>query len=195
MDEYVIPSGRFRGRLLGSLTPAERTSIRRTRVAELQHARLLLDQPAVPPGPVLLPPVEDPTPVVPLPLARIPRPRWPPERSPAPIAPQYIQVRVLKYVICLVIILLVHPPLAQIPGRLVGSVLRVIALRCRDVWGHFVGSFVSEMSDIGWDFLEWIETTVLPFPKPLAAEVPVPGQRLGTVVLGLFTLRMLRPWQ
>ncbi len=190
----MIPSGRFRGRLLGSLTEAEKTSIRRTRVAELQQARLLLDQPAVPPGAVFPPPAEDPAPVVPLPLARIPRPRWPPERPPAPIAMQYIQIRVLKYVVCLVIILLVYPPLAQIPGRLVGGILRVIALRCRDVWGHFVGSFVSEISGIGWDFLEWIETTVMPFPKQEAAEAPLPGQRLCTVALGLFTLRMLRPW-
>ncbi len=192
--DYVIPAGRFRGRLLGSLTEAEKIALRRTRVADLHQARSLIGQPAAPPAAAPQPPAGDPPPVVPLTLARLPRQRWPPERAPAPVTAQRLRVRILKWLVCLVL-LLVHPPLAQIPGRLVGYVLRVLALRCRDVWGHFVDSFVTEMSGLGWDLLEWIETTLMPWPQPSAAPAAMPGQRLGTVVVGLLALRIFRPWQ
>ena len=193
MDQHVVPVGRFAGRTLDSLTPAEQKHLGRTRIPALAESRARLRQPTavpLPPAPYI-----DPAPCLPLVLYR--RPQVPvPAVGPPWVAPARLDARTwrrIRMLVAVLIVLLVYPPLAGIPGHLTGWAARWLALRLAEVWNCFISSFTAQFADLGTDLLAWLECKLWPFPSG-TADPPVPGQRLTALIVGFVALRVARPW-
>ena len=193
-EPYFVPAGQFVGRDLASLTPVERAALSRTRRSDLEEARRRLrflpvvtavgsHGPAPAPGPCQT-------------LALLPRPR-PGRRGVSP--PRWIPpgmpttISLVKWVLVALIVLLVFPELARLPGRMMGGLLRVVALRVRLVFLHFFGSLREELEDVVSDFGTWVDS-VLPFGSPSTTEDRPTVSRLSFLVLGAIALKSLRLW-
>ncbi len=194
---FVVPVGRYQGRTLSSLTVEERRGLKRTRTPALEQARVHLDELTAaassrpPPG---RPADEPPAPCLPLAIRAGP-PRWPPpplhegwprriKNTPAWLT--FIQLGVAAYLMCLI-----HPPLAEYPGWLLGYGLRCLGLRMAEVWKHFTFSLAAEIKTLFVDFVEWLENMIWPFAPTEPGPHP-PGQRLAAVGTGLFAFSVWR---
>jgi hypothetical protein len=194
--DYMIPAGRFSGRRLGSLSPDERAVLRRTRTPALAHARELL------PGLDLVHPGPVPEPEAILPLALVPRrrplqsspaARWPPKVPTPWPAPWFRVPQVLRWLAMTIVILLMHPPLARVPGMMIGFIARALALRAREVATHFLGSIVDQLGDLTSDTLEWLDSWFSFVPSETGK--PAPGQKIVTFMCGLLALRSISQWR
>ncbi len=85
------------------------------------------------------------------------------------------------------------PPLTSLPGFTIGSTLRALALPLREVTSIFTDSVILQLGDMATYSTEWVES-FLWTPLPAEPGKPAAGQRLVTVIFGVFALRTLRLW-
>lgn len=190
--DHIIPTGRFAGRRLDSLDAEERRAILRTRQMSLATTRDLVR------GGRAAPPMPGPVPEAALPLViyRQPRPLavhrpQRPDEAMTWRVPGINFVWSWKFVAYVLVLLFMFPPLARMPGWVVGWMLRALALRCREIATHFLGSIFDQVGDLASDAVEWAESFV--WAGPVDGKQPA-GQKLLTLGLGLFALRSIRLW-
>jgi hypothetical protein len=80
--------------------------------------------------------------------------------------------------------MLMHPPLARLPGRLIGWVVRGMALRCREKASQFRGSITDQLSDLTGDLFERLDSWFSFLPVE-------PGNQLPDRSLSHFSLAFL----
>lgn len=195
LGTYVVPAGQFQGRQLCSLTPAELSSLRRTRMTALAEARqraaemMAAPRTAAQPSANIAAPAE-PEPCLPLVLyTRNGQPRQP--IAPTTSTPWPQIGRFWKLVVLALVLVLVHPPLAELPGFCFGYGLRAVGQRFGLAANHFWSSFAGQLNGLATDALEWVENTMWPLPPPEGAVHP-PGQRLALITAVLAAFRWVR---
>jgi hypothetical protein len=91
--------------------------------------------------------------------------------------------------------LICFPPLAALPARALGLLLRFVAQRINAVVFIFKEALLQELGSIGGDIGSWLDSMLWPSHDlgPVAASSGFPGQRaLTTIVLFSLGGRMLR---
>ena len=191
--DYVIPAGALSGRLLSSLSPAEKKALGRTRITALAEARARLR--------VRPEPTDDAAPCLILPIVRYtpppdqprPQPRgvglWMP-RMPAPVA-RFL--RLWKVVICLITLVIMYPEIAKAPGFVSGWIVRAVATRIKLACSLFVTTFVEQLGDLVTEGFEWLDAIVTP-TVPLLAPAAKPGHAFFTFATGLVVLKYMNPF-
>ena len=210
LRSYTVPSGKLAGRRLGDLNSDEQAHLRRTRVPELEEARAHLRTLLSAGRSASLPGGRPPLPAAAsteLPEACFPLVLWRPSAESRPAAaavqplrgllvwavpqvPQWVKLLLGYIVVCLFC-----PPMARVPGILLGLVIRTLASRARECGRIFWASLLEQMGDLATDALLYVDSWVLPASVvPHSAQPVAPGQSLILVALGWAFMKQVRPF-
>ena len=62
----------------------------------------------------------------------------------------------------LLVAVLLHPPLAATPGKLLAYLIRLLIQRIRLATGHFLDAFWAALGELGYDLWAWLDSWLDP---------------------------------